>query len=167
MSSSDIQQNLHLALLPAWGGAARNLIKAGLCSRILKTYRTFSFQQQADTDRCMESILWMDMLAYPQNLSGNLQSDKYTDMLAYPYLLEFSLNHNYLQSVLNFPQPRKYEFNLSDKGTSLPRALIISRFFQYLLGIKHESCTGIFKSLKLLQLKMPPLTTGGLGKSFL
>ena len=65
----------------------------------------------------MESILWMDMLAYPQNLSDNLQSDKYTDMLAYPYLLEFSLNHNYLQSVLNFPQPRKYESNLSEKWT--------------------------------------------------
>ena len=65
----------------------------------------------------MAYILWMDMLAYPQNLSDNLQSDKYTDMLAYPNLLEFSLKHNYLQSVLNFPQPRKYEFNLSDKGT--------------------------------------------------
>ena len=62
----------------------------------------------------MESILWMDMLAYPQNLSDNLQSDKYTDMLAYPYLLEFSLNHNNLQSVLDFPQPRKY---LSEKET--------------------------------------------------
>ena len=49
----------------------------------------------------MESILWMDMLAYPQNLLDNLQSVKHKDMLAYPNLWEFSLNHNYLQSVLS------------------------------------------------------------------
>ena len=104
--------------------------------------------------------------SYLSDLSDNLQSDKYTDMLAYPYLLEFSLKHNYLQSVLNFPQPRKYEFNLSDKGTSLPRALINSRFSKYLLGIKHESCTGIFKSLKLLQLKIHLSRQEDLGNHF-
>ena len=75
----------------------------------------------------------------------------YTDMLAYPCLWEFSLNHNHNYAKCSeLPQLGKYEFNLSDKGTCpSPR----TKNYLYLLGIEREfTCTGVFKSLKVLQL---------------